>query len=323
MTYRPEFEIDNETLNIVSDIAVLIDRITYHDPLSKNLKLRRANKIRSIQSSLAIEGNTLSLEKVTDIIDGKHVMGDPREIREVKNALEAYESFDHLDPYSIKDMLTAHGKMTNGLVKTPGKLRDCEVGVFKGGELIHKAPEHDDVPQLINELMDWAKNSDIHPLIKGSIFHCRFEYIHPFEDGNGRMGRLWNSLILSKWKHVFSYLPVESWIKLNQKEYYHTLLEADKGNITIFVKFMLRMIATAVDELADEITYAVRRTSETEKAILRIIKDDPRSTATEMARIIGTSESTVKRYLSALTERNMIKRTGSSKTGYWELSEGL
>jgi len=319
MAYNPDILIDSEILNVVTDISVLIDRITYGDLPSSDLRLRRTNRIRSIQSSLAIEGNSLSLEKVADIVDGKRVIGDPREILEVKNAVEAYDMFDDLDPYSVKDMLAAHGKMAGGLIRTSGEFRRCAVGVYKGGTLIHKAPEHDDVPYLMDELVEWVKGSDLHPLIKSSVFHCRFEYIHPFEDGNGRMGRLWHSLILSEWMPVFAYLPVESWIKLNQREYYRVLSEADKGNVMVFVKFMLRIIMNAVDELIDLATYAPKDVSATEGKILEIIHDDPGSTAHGMAKILGVSERTVKRYLSSLTEKGIVRRAGSDKTGRWEI----
>ena len=319
MTYNPLFDIDNEMLNLVSDIAVLIDRVKDEEIPSRHLKLRRKNRIRSIQSSLAIEGNSLSLEKVTDIIEGKRVIGNPREIQEVKSAVAAYDLIDHLTPYSVDDLLKAHGKIAFGLIDLPGRFRECGVGVYKGNVAIHIAPDHEDVPHLIKDLMEWAENSDVHPLIKSCIFHCRFEYIHPFEDGNGRMGRLWHSLILSKWKPVFAYLPIESWVKLNQKEYYSALMEADKDNIEVFIRFMLRMILTAVDEFADEIAYSPKNMREREMAILKIISNDPKSTASEMAGILNVSDRTIKRQLSSLTEKGIIRRVGSDKTGHWEI----
>ena len=319
MSYDPKFIIDSETLSAVADIAALADRISCSDIAFRDLRLRRANRMRSIHSSLAIEGSTLSLEEVTDIIDGRKVAGDPKDIREVRNAARAYDLIDRLDPYSADDLLASHGNMLEGLIAFPGKLRDCDVGVYKGGTLVHKTPDPDDVPRLVRDLMEWVRTSDLHPLVKGCIFHCRLEYIHPFEDWNGRMGRLWHSLILSKWNPAFSYLPVESWVKLNQKEYYSTLSEAHRGNIDVFVRFMLRIILACVDELADEIAYAPKNSSRMENAILRMISDDPGSTAVLMAKALGVSTRTVKRYLSSMTEKEIIRRTGSDKTGQWEI----
>jgi Fic family protein len=259
MPYIPDFNVDEEILDLVSNVTALVNLLNKEDLPSTNIKLRRTNRIRSIHSSLAIEGNTLSLEKVTDIIDGKRVVGSPREIQEVKSANEAYGMIDNLDPYSVDDILIAHSKIAFGLIDDPGRFRECGVGVYKGNVLIHKAPEYEDVPQLIEDLVEWTEDSNLHPLIKSSIFHCRFEYIHPFEDGNGRMGRLWHSLILSKWEPIFTHLPIESWIKLNQREYYKVLSEADKGNVTVFVKFMLRVTEAAVDELADELSHVQKK----------------------------------------------------------------
>ena len=318
MTYRPEFEIDNEILTLVSDIAVLVDRIPDNDAPPRDLRLRRNNRIRSIQSSLAIEGNTLSLEEVTDIVEGRRVLGNPREIGEVKGAVRAYDMIESLDPYLSEDLLRAHAEMMAGLVDSPGEFRDCEVGVYKGNVPVHIAPDSEDVPVLMSDLIDWAKNSDIHPLIKGCLFHCRFEYIHPFVDGNGRVGRLWHTLILSKWKRVFSYLPIETLIKLNQREYYKALAESDKDNVSLFIKFMLRITLAAVDEYVDEISFHPK-TLDIEASILRNISNNPRITSAEMAKALGVSDRTVKRYISSMTEKGLIKREGSDKSGHWKV----
>ena len=206
-----------------------------------------------------------------------------------------------------------------GLVDIIGEFRDCGVGVYKGNIPIHIAPDPEDVPTLMDDLIDWAKNSDIHPLIKGCLFHCRFEYIHPFVDGNGRMGRLWHSLILSKWKHLFAYLPIETWVKLNQKEYYNALAESGKGNVTVLVKFTLKMTFTAIDEYTDEISFHNKTPSDTEAAILEMISADPGVTSAKIAQALWISDRTVKRYLSSMTEKGLIKREGSDKTGNWKI----
>jgi len=318
MVYDPKFIIDNEMLTLVSEIAALIERIP-ETKTSKHIKLRQESRIRSIHSSVAIEGNRLSLEKVTDIINGKRVIGSPKDILEVKNAQKAYDRMDEFDQFSVNDLLSAHGIMMNGTVDSPGEFRDCGVGVYKGGEPVHIAPEHEDVPYLMNDLMDWSRDSDIHPLIKGCIFHCRFEYIHPFVDGNGRMGRLWHTLILSRWRHMFSHIPIESWINLNRREYYDSLTEADKENISVFIKFMLSMIRMAVDEFADEILYTQKSELNIMKEILETIASDPGVTAVRMAKSLGVSSRTIKRHLSSMVEKGVIRRAGSDKTGHWEI----
>ncbi|MCL2142818.1 MAG: Fic family protein [Methanomassiliicoccaceae archaeon] len=318
MTYRPDIIIDNEILTLVSEIAVLIDRIPEKVATSRHLKLSRGKNIRTVHSTSAIEGNRLSLKEVTDIIDGKRVAGDPKDIREIKNAKKAYDLINKYDPFSVEDMLNAHRILMDGLVDMPGEFRDCGVGVYRGAEAVHIAPEHDDVPFLISELTDWCMETDIHPLIMSCVFHCRFEYIHPFVDGNGRMGRLWHSLMLSKWSPAFKYLPVESWINLNKKEYYSSLGEAHKGNISAFIKFMLLMIRMAADELADEVAYTSGKESDIKEEILKIISHDPGTTAAGMADMLGLSVRTVRRHLSSMAADGMIKRAGSDKTGHWE-----
>jgi len=319
MLYRPEIIIDSEMLTLVSEIAELIARIPEEDARPVRLKLRRDNRVRTIHSTAAIEGNKLSLEEVTEIIDGKHVAGDPKDILEIKNAKKAYDRTDRYDPFSIRSLLSAHGTLMKGLIDRPGEFRDCEVGVFKGGSAVHIAPEHDDVPMLMNELFGWCKKTEMHPLILSCAFHCRFEYIHPFVDGNGRMGRLWQSLILSRWRPAFGYLPIESWVNANKKEYYASLNKAHKGDISKFIRYMLTMIKMAVDEFADELMWSSKRPSDIKGMITGMISKDPKVTAAKMAEALGVSSSTVKRHLSAMAAAGMIKRVGSDKTGHWEI----
>jgi len=317
MTYRPEFTIDNEVLVLVSDISTLVGRIPKRGLTPTQVRLRQENNVRTIHSTSAIEGNRLSLEEVTDIIGGKHVVGNPKDILEIKNAKKAYDRMNRYDPFSVNDLLTAHRILMKGLIDLPGEFRDCGVGVFKGPVAVHVAPEHEDVPDLVKELMEWSKETDLHPLVMSCIFHGRFEYIHPFIDGNGRMGRLWHSLMLSKWDTAFEHLPIESWINLNKDEYYRTLSESHKGNTSVFVKFMLLMIKMAVDEFADEMTYVAVKDRNVRELILDMIFDDPKATAAKMAETLGVSDRTVKRHLSSMTKDGMIKREGSDKTGHW------
>jgi Fic family protein len=319
MVYRPDLVIDSEVLSLVSDISVLVGRIPERETTPFQLRLRHDNSIRTIHSTSAIEGNRFSLKEVTDMIGGKRVIGDPKDILEIKNAKKAYDGMNGYDPFSVDDLLAAHGVLMEGLVDLPGEFRDCNVGVYRGAETVHVAPEYDDVPRLVSELTDWSRDTDLHPLVMSCVFHARFEHIHPFVDGNGRMGRIWQSLILSKWKSVFGHLPTESWTNVNKEEYYSSLDEAHRGNVSVFVKFMLLMIKMAVDEFVDEVTYATGKGRNVKERILDMVSGDPNMTAAKMAEALGVSDRTVKRHLSSMTKAGVIRRTGSDKTGHWEV----
>ena len=219
-SYKPPFTMTDDITNLVIEIGELVGKIDVWDKASVDPMLHRANRIKTIHSSLAIESNTLSLGQVTAILDGKRVLAPPDEIHEVKNAYEAYEELHNMDPYSVKDLLRAHRIMMSGLIKDAGAFRSGNVGVYSGNILIHAGSPSNYVPELIEGLFLWLKKSSLHPLIKGCIFHYEFEFIHPFSDGNGRTGRLWHSLILQKWKPFFAWLPIETLIYENQNEYY-------------------------------------------------------------------------------------------------------
>lgn len=236
----------------VAEISELTGRLSAHDHLSSNPNLRRTNRIRTIHGSLAIEQNTLSLEQVTAVLNGKHVLAPPKDIAEVKNAYEIYERLDELDPYSVDDLLTAHGIMTRGLVEESGMFRTRPVGVVdQEGHVLHFGTLPQYVPDLVMELLDWAKHSDLHMLIRSCVFHYELELVHPFADGNGRVGRLWHTLLLSKWNPVFSWLPVESIIHDHQQEYYDAINASnDAGESTAFIEFVLSVIkASLIDAI--------------------------------------------------------------------------
>jgi len=248
--YVPPYTITDKTVNLISEITEILTRLTINDKMNQNPKLRRDNRIRTIHASLAIENNSLSLDQVTDIINGKRILGAPNEICEVKNAFEAYERLLQMNPRSIKDMLAAHKVLMKELTKEEGTFRSGGVGIFAGETLVHMAPQADLVPQLISELMDWTKKAEVHPLIKSCVFHYEFEFIHPFMDGNGRMGRMWQTLLLYKWKPLFGWLPIETLIRERQDEYYKVLGECDhKADSGMFIEYLLTAIYDALNEI--------------------------------------------------------------------------
>lgn len=235
--------------NLVAEISEQIGRIRVLSHGNLNPHLRKENRIRTIHSSLAIEHNSLSLEQVTAIVDGRHILGNPNEIREVKNAYDAYEMMLSLNPYSVKDLLKAHRMMMEGLIPENGKFRSGGVGVFDGNVVVHMAPPARLVPGEIDELFAWYRSSEIHPLIRSAIFHYEFEFIHPFADGNGRMGRMWHSLLLGKWNELFYWLPIEELIRSRQQEYYEALSKSDKeADSSAFVELMLEIILDTLKE---------------------------------------------------------------------------
>ena len=249
MKYQPPYTITPAIVNIVAEIGESLGRYTALAEQSLAPRLRRENRIRTIQASLAIENNTLTLEQVTAVIEGKHVLGHPREIQEVRNAFATYDAMEDWDASVEADLLAAHKLLMRGLVDETGRYRSGGVGIFRGKQLVHMAPPAKRVPQLMADLLDWLRNTSEHPLVASCIFHYAFEFIHPFSDGNGRMGRLWQTLILRKWKPLLAYLPVETVIHTRQEDYYRALAVADQqADAAPFVEFMLGALRDAVGE---------------------------------------------------------------------------
>jgi Fic family protein len=249
-SYAPPYNITDTIIHLVAEISEQVGAITIKSETAGSPQLRRENQIRSIHSSLAIENNSLSLEQVTDVVNGKRVLGAPNEIREVKNAYEVYNLLLTFDPYNIEDMLAAHKILMADLTKEAGRFRSGGVGIFAEKKLVHMAPPANLVPKHMHNLIQWVKDSNVHLLIKSCVFHYEFEFIHPFADGNGRMGRMWQTLLLTQWKPLFAWLPVEELIRERQQEYYDFLAIADKtADSTLFVEFMLRVIRDALSEL--------------------------------------------------------------------------
>lgn len=248
--YTPPYTMTETITNLIVEIGEKVGSITAWQHMNTNPRLRRDSRIRTIHASLAIENNSLSLDQMTDIIDGKRVLGAPGEIREVKNAYEAYERLLSFNPYSVDDLLKVHGILMADLVKEAGRFRSGGVGVFKGEQIVHMAPPADMVLQHIANLLHWTETAKAHPLIKGCVFHYEFEFIHPFADGNGRMGRMWNTLLLYQWKPIFAWIPVETVIREKQDVYYDALSEADRiANATPFVEFLLQAILDTLIEI--------------------------------------------------------------------------
>lgn len=249
--YKPPFSVTSKMIEQISEISELVGKITNTANLDKNPVLRRKNRILTIHSSLSIEQNTLTLEQVTAVLNGKRVLAPPKDIEEVKNAYEIYEHLNLLNPYKCEDLLKAHGVMMRGLVESCGEFRTKPVGVAdsKTGQIIHFGTLPDYVPELVEKLLEWTEKSDVHILIKSCVFHYEFEVIHPFLDGNGRIGRLWHTLLLSKWNSIFAWLPVESMIYKRQQEYYNVINKCNyECESTEFIEFMLDTIKLTLEE---------------------------------------------------------------------------
>lgn len=264
-------------LSYISSISEKIGRITATNNLEAKPHLRKNNKIRSIHSSLKIEANSLTLGQVRDVINGRTVLSEAKEIQEVKNAYAAYERLSEIDPYNIQYLKQFHEIMTKYLIEESGDFRSGEEGVFNGDQCIFMAPPAQLVPQLMDELFSWinAARKDIHPLILSSVFHYEFVFIHPFSDGNGRMARLWHTAILSKWKTIFEYIPIESQIEKFQDEYYQAFAKCHvAGESIIFIEFMLSQIDTILDEISVQISEENEHLSEAVKKLLEIMEYD-------------------------------------------------
>ena len=312
--HKPPFTITNEILSYVSSISEKLGRITATINMETKPHLRKNNRIKSIHSSLKIEANSLSLGQVRDVINGKTVLGEQREIQEVKNAYAAYERLSEINPYSIKDLKQFHGIMTKYVVEESGVFRRGEEGVFNGDQCIFMAPPARLVPELMNNLFDWMekeKNS-VHPLILSSVFHYEFVFIHPFSDGNGRMARLWHTAILSKWKPIFEYIPIESQIAKFQDEYYNAIAKCHTdGASTIFIEFMLSQIDKILYDISIQSSEDNEQLSEYIKKLLHVMEYDvPYTSKALMEKLdLKSKEGFRRNYLRPAIDRNLIRMT--------------
>lgn len=308
---QPPFEINERIMADVIEIAELVGRVSVTDKISMNPTLRRTNRIQTIYSSLAIEQNTLDIEQVTAVLSGKRVIAPPKDIAEVQNAYEIYDNMDKLNPYSIDDLLKAHSVMERGLLNEAGEFRSRPVGVADSeGNILHFGTLPQYVPKLVQELLEWTEKSEIHLLIKSCVFHYEFELIHPFADGNGRMGRLWHTLLLSKWNPIFAWLPIESIIHDNQSEYYNAInVSNNNGNSTVFIEFMLSVIKQALQESINDTPKNISSKSDLRwNKINDYLETHEYILNSDVQKLLGVSSATATRILVGFMKDGKLKR---------------
>lgn len=312
--YKPPFTITNTMLNYSISISQKIEKVFSYQSLKRMPMLRRNNRIESIHSSLAIEANSLSLNQVRDVIDGIAVIGSLKEINEVKDAYEAYSLIEKYDGFKEKDLLKAHGVIARSIDKECGKYRSHPEGVIdERGNVVHVAPSEKMVPSLMANLFDWLKKDKDTPiLIKSCIFHYEFVFIHPFGDGNGRMARLWQNVLLMKWNNLFEYIPIESHIFKYQNDYYKSIDKSNKaGNSNDFIEFMLKMIDETIDEVLNSVNHESRNISEQVNKLLEVMDFDIPLTANEIMRRLGIKSKETLRgsYLNPAIDNGLVKMT--------------
>ncbi len=315
MTNQVPYTITVKSADYLVKIAEIVTRLEYSTDFKQDIRLHRENRLQTIHSSLAIEGNSLSFGEVTAIIDGKRVLGMQSEILEVENAYKAYDRLMDYDPYSIKDFLQAHSLMTDGLISEFGKFRSGDVGVFAGDVTVHIGARPQFVPSLVHELFAWAKESDLHPVLKSAIMHYEIEIIHPFSDGNGRMGRLWQTLILAKWNSIFEWVPMESVIYEKRPEYYEAISTAKRANdSSSFIEFTLSAVLDSLsgqlEKLQNQEKMLSDDLSDTQKKVLKSLAEKAlsRKDIFEAIGISGDSRSFT-RHISPLISDGLIEMT--------------
>ena len=328
MSYQPPFQLTHTMMRHVARIG---ERIGTWKAANQNQlvpELRRGNRIKTIQASLAVEQNTLTLEQVTAVIEGKTVLGLPKEIQEVRNAFTAYDALEHWHPQQIDDLLAAHALLLHGLIDDAGHWRSKGAGIYRGEQLVHMAPPASQIPRLMADLFDWLAHTDAHPLIASAAFHYEFEFIHPFGDGNGRIGRLWQTLILSHWQPMLAFLPVETVIKHRQQTYYQLLTESDqKSDCSAFIEFLLQAIEDSLQEAINtqpdtektRVEMRVEMRVQTPELILALLSEHPKMSLAEVAKQMEKSVSTVERAVAKLKTQGRIAFIGPKKDGYWQV----
>lgn len=325
--YQPPFQLTHRMTALVADIAEQLGAWKAANRGALVPELRRGNRIRTLQASLAIEQNTLSVEQLTAVLAGRPVLGSPKEIQEVRNAFATYEAMDGWQPHRLRDLLQANALLMAGLVDRPGRLRDGDVGIWRGDRLLHMAPPASQVPRLIKDLLGWLRRTDAHPLVASAAFHYEFEFIHPFSDGNGRMGRLWQTLVLARWQPMLAWLPVETVVRHRQQDYYAQLARADAtSDCSGFIEFMLQAIADSLrDAVATEmrvetkVKTRVQPKPRTPEQILSLLREQPELSLVEVAGVIGRAVSTVERAAARLQAEERLRHVGPKKSGRWDV----
>lgn len=332
--YVPSYKVSEEAVNLIAEIAAAVERYRVILEGPGGVRLRKINHVRTIRGTTAIEGNTLTEEQITAILSGKRVAGPKREIDEIKGAHAAYEAIESFDPYSVDDLLKAHGLMTKGLVARPGNFRACNVGVVDGfGNVVHMAPPFANVPSLVKGLFTWLNESGAHPLVKSCVFHYEFEFIHPFPDGNGRTGRLWQTALLGSWRNEFYGAPVENIVWAHQQEYYQAIRASSAaGECGPFIDFMLDKILRTLKAKGKAYEISAAETAEktnkktdkktnkkTTEKIMSVMKAMPDVTLAELANATGLSVAGVRWNVRKLKDANLIRRVGPDKGGHWEV----
>ena len=318
---NPPFELTGQIVSLVAEIAELVGRVSSTDRLSVNPALRRSNRIKTVYGSLAIEQNTLTLDQVTAVLDGKRVLAPPKDITEVRNAFEIYERLEELDPYSVDDLLTAHGVMMRGLEQEAGEFRARPVGVVnQSGEIVHFGTLPQYVPEAVANLLEWVKSSEFPMLIRSCVFHYEFELIHPFSDGNGRTGRLWHTLLLSKWNPMFAWLPVESIVHDHQQEYYETINSSNAAvSSTTFIEFMLSAIKASLREtvpVSDEISDALEnKLAKRWRQIEQFLESHDVIQNADVRQLFSVSPATANRILARFAAEGMLVKCREG--GHW------
>ena len=328
MSYQPPFQLTHTMMRHVARIGELIGMWKAANQNRLVPELRRGNRIKTIQASLAVEQNTLTVEQVTAVIEGKTVLGLPKEIQEVRNAFATYEALEQWHPHQIDDLLAAHALLLHGLIDDAGHWRNKGAGIYRGEQLVHMAPPASQIPRLMADLFAWLAHTDAHPLIASAAFHYEFEFIHPFGDGNGRIGRLWQTLILSHWQPMLAFLPVETVIKHRQQTYYQLLTESDqKSDCSAFIEFLLQAIEDSLQEAINtqpdtektRVQMRVQTRVQTPELILALLSEHPQMSLAEVAQQIEKSVTTVERAVAKLKTQGRIAFIGPKKDGYWQV----
>ena len=307
MSYQPPYTITPKITHLVAQISEAIGG--YY--AQENLRLHRVNRIQTIRGTLAIEGNTLTTEQVTAVLEGKPVVAPINGVQEVRNALKAYELLDVLDPHKVDDLLKAHATMEAGLIDDAGRFRRGGAGVAAGNQIIHYAPDAERVPYLVDDLFEWLRTTEEHPLIASCVFHYEFEFIHPFADGNGRTGRLWQTLILSRWRPIFKSLPIENIVYKYQQDYYKAIaVSGGKEGCTPFIEFILGGVA-------ETLTAQEAAPKTTRERIVDEIRKNPKISRRALAEVVGITPDGVKYHLQKLTKAGVICHVGATRSGKW------